>query len=171
MLRAPISGSRRVWLDLSGKDSILDGFTLSVVPWTYSNPFKVSNAPPKRINMTLFDNVYKNTSDRVFDVFKSRAALGPISGIIRNEFILIGQMGDPRNKFGITDKSNYLLQEEENEEFFNYRHRHKGLLSVEEDTAGSQFGITLSECPYFDGDWEGMKSVRKVPISRVVPGS
>ena len=112
--------------------------------------------------MTLFDNVYKNTSDRVFDVFKSRAALGPISGIIRNEFILIGQMGDPRNKFGITDKSNYLLQEEENEEFFNYRHRHKGLLSVEEDVAGSQFGITLSECPYFDGDWEGMKSVRNV---------
>jgi len=145
MLRAPISGSRRVWLDLS-----------------------VSNAPPKRINMTLFDNVYKNTSDRVFDVFKSRAALGPISGIIRNEFILIGQMGDPRNKFGITDKSNYLLQEEENEEFFNYRHRHKGLLSVEEDTAGSQFGITLSECPYFDGDWEGMKSVRLRKVIGIV---
>ena len=115
--------------------------------------------------MTLFDNVYKNTSDRVFDVFKSRAALGPISGIIRNEFILIGQVEDPRNKFGITDKSNYLVQkEEDSEEFFNYRHRHKGLLSVEEDTAGSQLGITLAECPYFDGEYDGMKSIRKVPL-------
>ena len=118
--------------------------------------------------MTLFDNVYKNTSDRIFEVFKTRAAIGPISGIIRNEFVLLGQVEDPRNKFGITDKSNYLVQkEDESEEFFNYRHRHKGLLSVEEDTAGSQLGITLTECPYFDGDHEGMKSIRKVPIIRI----
>jgi hypothetical protein len=75
MIRAPISGAKRIWIDLS-----------------------VSSAPPTRLSIALFDNIYSSPAEKIFEKYGEGAntVIGDITGLVPHDFVLIGTKEDPR---------------------------------------------------------------------------
>ena len=61
--------------------------------------------------------------------------------MIRNEFVLLGNKADTRNKIGIEDKRLYTLDMDDLQNNpFTIGHRNRGLVSLGHYQAGSEFG-------------------------------
>ena len=77
--------------------------------------------------------------------FEARTPVGPIAGIIENEFTLIGNKADTRNEIGLEDKNLYTLDLDDMEanKFFYLGHRHRGLISLGHYQGGCEFGRLL----------------------------
>ena len=119
MLRAAISGKSRLWFDVS-----------------------IAGAPPKRINLALFDNAFPKTAAKMMAEFEQRQPLGPVTGMIQNEFVVMGNKVDTRNKIGIEDKRLYTMDMDDlDKSVFTVGHRHRGLVSLGQYQAGSEFGL------------------------------
>ena len=91
---------------------------------------KVAHAHPVRVNVTLFDTIFAKSSANLSEAFRQgsnrngttnfrtyilkrdgpnpafrdRVPIGPINGIIRNQFILCGNQESIRNKIGLVDR-------------------------------------------------------------------
>ena len=57
-----------------------------------------------RVNVALMDEVFAKTSDKLCSAFKDRVPMGPVSGIIRHHFVLLGKQEKARNSLGLIDR-------------------------------------------------------------------
>ena len=70
--------------------------------------------------------------------------------MIRNEFVLLGNKADTRNKIGIEDKRLYTLDMDDLQNNpFTIGHRQRGLVSLGHYQAGSEFGEYFQRKSYF----------------------
>ncbi|CBY11010.1 unnamed protein product [Oikopleura dioica] len=132
MLRAPITGNKRIWLD-----------------------FSISNSPAKRVNISLFDTAYQAPTSKIFEKIKAEPGwmIGPIKGMVEKDFLLTGSREDPRSsgviKFIDYERLVFDSSRDSNQNFF-LGHHNSGLVSIEKDSAGVELLISLGACPYFD---------------------
>lgn len=97
--------------------------------------------------------------------------MGSIGGIVPKDFFLVGSKEDPRTTRAIRlmDYEKLIFHTPTDlVSNFNIGHRAQGLVSVEDDVAGSELLITLGQTPYFDTEVNNVPSARQRRVIGIV---